>query len=82
MANKFIKFIIEIKEKFPEGISNNDFERLLLKNNESFLFIKKIVKNIEKLLCKISRYKLFVESLFLNLIQIECDLYLLHLKFN
>ena len=47
MANKFITYIIEIKEKFPEGISNNEFENLLLKNNESFLFIKKIVKNVE-----------------------------------
>ena len=37
MANKILEFIREIKEKFPEGISNNDFEKLLLKNNESFL---------------------------------------------
>ena len=50
VANNFTKFIIEIKEKFPEGISNNDFEKLLLKNNESFLFIKKIVKNLENTL--------------------------------
>ena len=35
MANKLIEFIIEIKEKFPEGISNNDFEKLLLKNNDT-----------------------------------------------
>ena len=50
MTNNFIKFIIEIKKKIPEGISNNDFEKLLLKNNESFLFIKKIVKNLKNTL--------------------------------
>ena len=37
MANKFLEFIREIKEKFSEDISNYDFEKLLLKNNESFL---------------------------------------------
>ena len=44
MANKFIEFIIEIEEKFPEGNLTNDFDKLLLKNYESFIFIKKKVE--------------------------------------
>ena len=38
MPNKFIEFIIEIKEKFPEDISTNDFEKLLLKINKSYFY--------------------------------------------
>ena len=43
MATTLINFISEIKMKYKNGISNNDFEYLLFNNKNNHNFIKSFV---------------------------------------